>query len=71
MTHFDLLITPANFLKACDINLACKPTWASPISPSISAFGTNAATESTTIISNAPLLTNASAISNACSPVSG
>ena len=43
----------------------------SPISPSISAFGTNAATESTTITSNAPLLINDSAISNACSPVSG
>ena len=43
----------------------------SPISPSISAFGTNAATESTTIISIAPLLVNASAISKACSPVSG
>ena len=41
------------------------------MSPSISAFGTNAATESTTIISIAPLLTNASVISNACSPVSG
>jgi len=35
------------------------------------AFGTNAATESTTITSNAPLLTSASVISNACSPVSG
>ncbi len=43
----------------------------SPISPSISAFGTNAATESTTITSTAPLLTSASAISSACSPVSG
>ena len=41
------------------------------MSPSISAFGTNAATESTTIISIAPLLISASAISNACSPVSG
>ena len=41
------------------------------MSPSISAFGTNAATESTTITSNAPLLTKLSVISNACSPVSG
>ena len=41
------------------------------MSPSISAFGTNAATESTTITSSAPLLTNASVISKACSPVSG
>ena len=71
ITVFVLLIAPANFLKAWDINLACKPMCESPISPSISAFGTNAATESTTIISNAPLLTNASAISSACSPVSG
>ena len=27
-----------NFLRACDINLACKPTWEAPISPSISAL---------------------------------
>ena len=71
ITVFDLLITPASFLNACDISLACNPTCASPMSPSISALGTNAATESTTITSIAPLLVNASAISNACSPVSG
>ena len=41
------------------------------MSPSISVFGTNAATESITIISIAPLLTKASGISSACSPVSG
>ena len=41
------------------------------MSPSISAFGTNAATESTTTTSIAPLLTKLSVISNACSPVSG
>jgi recombination protein RecA len=35
----------------------------SPISPSISALGVNAATESTTTISTAPLRTKASAIS--------
>ena len=70
-TQFDFLIEPVNFLKAWDISLACKPTWLSPISPSISAFGTNAATESTTIISMAPDLINASVISRACSPVSG
>src|SRR2546425_7587146 len=45
--------------------------WASPISPSISARGTNAATESTVMISTAPLRTSVSAISSACSPVSG
>ena len=41
------------------------------MSPSISAFGTRAATESITIISTAPLRTSASAISKPCSPVSG
>ena len=70
-TQFDFLIEPVNFLRAWDISLACKPTWESPISPSISAFGTNAATESITIMSIAPLLINASVISRACSPVSG
>src|SRR5881409_839738 len=35
--------------------------WASPISPSISARGTNAATESTVMISTAPLRTSVSA----------
>ena len=42
-----------------------------PISPSISAFGTRAATESTITISTAPERTMVSVISNACSPVSG
>ena len=41
------------------------------MSPSISALGTSAATESTTITSIAPLRTSASVISSACSPVSG
>ena len=41
------------------------------MSPSISAFGVSAATESTTIISTALDLTNISVISRACSPVSG
>ena len=64
-------MAPDNLRKACDIKRACNPTCESPISPSISARGTRAATESTTKISIAPLRTNASAISNACSPVSG
>jgi len=67
----DFEMTAVSFLRACDISLANKPTWLSPISPSISAFGTSAATESTTITSSAPLRTSASAISKACSPVSG
>ena len=41
------------------------------MSPSSSALGTNAATESTTKTDIAPDLTNVSAISNACSPASG
>ena len=45
--------------------------WESPISPSISAFGTRVATESTTIKSTAFERTRASVISKACSPVSG
>ena len=65
------LIVPVNLRKAWLINRACKPGNESPISPSISAFGTKAATESITIKSIEPERTSASAISNACSPVSG
>ena len=43
----------------------------SPISPSISPLGTNAATESITIISIALDLIRCSLISRACSPLSG
>ena len=68
---FVFLMLLVNFLNACDINLACNPICESPISPSISARGVNAATESTTTISTEPLLTSISAISRACSPVSG
>ena len=50
---------------------AWSPTWLSPISPSISAFGTSAATESMTTTSMAPERMSMSAISSACSPVSG
>ena len=67
----EVLTTPASLRKAWLMSRACRPTWLSPISPSISARGTKAATESTTTTSNAPERTNASAISNACSPVSG
>jgi len=66
-----LLIVPDNFLKAWLISLAWSPTWLSPISPSISAWGTKAATESITTIFTASLRTKASQISKACSPVSG
>ena len=43
----------------------------SPISPSISPLGTNAATESITMISIALDLISCSLISSACSPLSG
>ena len=44
----DLETVPVSLRRACDVNLACKPMWESPISPSSSALGTSAATESTT-----------------------
>ena len=53
------------------ISRACRPGSESPISPSISARGVNAATESTTSTSMAPERTSVSQISSACSPVSG
>ena len=40
------LSVPVSFRSACDISRACRPTCESPISPSISAFGVRAATES-------------------------
>ena len=68
---FVLEIEPVSFLKAWLINLDWSPTWWSPISPSISALGVSAATESITITEIDPDLTKVSAISRACSPVSG
>ena len=62
---------PAILRSAWDISRACRPTWLSPISPSISARGTSAATESITTTSMAPERISMSAISSACSPVSG
>src|SRR5512132_3501116 len=62
---------PESLRIACDISRACRPTWVSPISPSISARGTSAATESITTTSSAPERTSMSAISSACSPESG
>ncbi|CDD29252.1 unknown [Firmicutes bacterium CAG:94] len=70
-TQLDLEMAPASLRRAWLISRACKPTWESPISPSISARGTKAATESTTITSMALERTKASVISKACSPVSG
>src|SRR5881409_1138136 len=51
---FDFDTMPVSLRSACDINRACRPICASPISPSISAFGTSAATESTTTTSTPP-----------------
>ncbi len=65
------LIAPESLRSACDIRRACIPMLASPISPSISARGTRAATESITTTSTAAERTRVSQISRACSPVSG
>ena len=67
----DLEIEPVSLRSAWLISRACRPGSTSPISPSISAFGVSAATESTTITSIAPERTSVSVISSACSPVSG
>ena len=64
-------VAAVSLRKAWLIRRACKPMCASPISPSISALGTSAATESTTIMSMAPVPTSLSTISKACSPLSG
>ena len=67
----DLASEPASLRSAWLIKRACRPTVVSPISPSISARGVKAATESTTMASMAPERTSISTISSACSPVSG
>src|SRR5467141_1319546 len=72
MRHvLDLETAPVSFRSACDMSRACSPICASPISPSISAFGTSAATESTTTTSTPPDRIRTSTISSACSPLSG
>ena len=68
---FDFDTTPVSLRRACDMSRACRPICASPISPSISARGTSAATESTTTTSTPPERTSTSTISSACSPLSG
>ena len=50
---------------------ACRPTDWSPIWPSSSAFGVSAATESMATTSTVPERISRSAISSACSPLSG
>ena len=67
----DLEIEAVSLRSAWLISRACEPGCTSPISPSSSARGTSAATESTTSTSMAPERTSVSAISSACSPASG
>ena len=66
-----LAMVPVSLRSAWLMRRACTPMWASPISPSSSARGTSAATESMTITSMPPERTSISVISSACSPVSG
>ena len=68
---FVFLIVPVSLRSAWLISRACKPGSESPTSPSISALGVSAATESMTTRSTEPDRTSASTISRACSPVSG
>ena len=70
-TVLDLEMAPVSLRRAWDMSRAWTPTKLSPISPSISARVTMAATESMTTTSTAPERTSASQISRACSPVSG
>ena len=65
------LMVAVSLRRAWDMRRACKPGSWSPISPSISALGVRAATESITTRSTEPERTRASTISSACSPVSG
>src|SRR6267143_224228 len=65
------LIAPASLRSAWLMRRACRPGSESPMSPSISALGTSAATESITTTSTAPERTRISVISSPCSPVSG
>ncbi len=66
-----LEIAPASFRIAWLISRAWSPTWESPISPSISALGMRAATESRAMMSTEFERTSISQISRACSPKSG
>lgn len=62
---------PVILRRALDIRRACSPIWVSPMSPSSSARGTRAATESTTTMSTAEERTSWSTTSSAISPESG
>jgi hypothetical protein len=66
-----LLMAAVSLRIAWLISRAWSATCVSPISPSISALGISAATESTTITSTEPLRTSISVISRASSPELG
>ena len=68
---FARLMLAVSLRSAWLMSRACRPGSWSPISPSISALGTSAATESMTMTSTPPERTSMSAISSPCSPVSG
>ena len=68
---FERDTAPVSLRRAWLISRAWTPMKLSPISPSISARGTSAATESTTTQSMPPERMSVSVISSACSPVSG
>jgi len=67
----DLLRIAFSLRSAWLISRACMPIVAIPISPSSSAFGTSAATESITITSSAFERASVSQMVNASSPLSG
>src|SRR5580698_9505625 len=67
----DLATMPVSLRSAWDMRRACKPIEGSPMSPSSSALGTRAATESTTMMSTLLERISVCAISRACSPLSG
>ena len=69
--QFERLIALVSLRIAWLISRAWAPTWASPISPSSSAFGVSAATEFDHHHETAPERTSVAVISSACSPVSG
>ena len=65
---FEREIDAVSLRSAWLIKRAWRPGCTSPISPSISARGVSAATESMTRTSTAPERTSVSVISSACSP---
>lgn len=67
----DLASEPVILRSALDMRRACRPICMSPMSPSSSALGTSAATESTTTMSTAEERTSWSTTSSAISPESG